>query len=68
MEADSADENRFERENQAFFDRVHDAYLAIARREPQRVFLVDARRPQEVVHREIVEQVRARLLAPVQNR
>ena len=68
VEADSADENRFERENQAFFDRVHDAYLAIARREPQRVFLVDARRPQDVVHREIVEHVRARLLAPVQNR
>jgi dTMP kinase len=62
VEADSADENRFERENQAFFDRVHEAYLAIARREPERVFLVDARRAPDVVHREIVEQVRTRLL------
>ncbi|HXZ78720.1 MAG TPA: dTMP kinase [Terriglobales bacterium] len=66
LEADAAgDENRFERENQAFFDRVHEAYLAIARREPERVFLVDARRPGDVVHREIVEHVRSRLLAGV---
>ncbi len=57
------DENRFEQENRAFFQRVHDAYLAIAGREAQRVFVVDARRPIEVVHRDIVEAVRKRLLA-----
>jgi dTMP kinase len=56
------DENRFEQESYAFFTRVHDAYLAIARREPQRVALVDARCPPEVVHPEIVEIVRERLL------
>jgi dTMP kinase len=56
------DENRFEQESYAFFTRVHDAYLAIAQREPQRVALVDARRPPEVVHPEIVEIVRERLL------
>jgi dTMP kinase len=57
-----ADENRFEQENQAFFTRVHHAYLAIARREPQRVLMLDARRSADVVHREIVEAVRQRLL------
>ena len=56
------DENRFEQESQAFFTRVHEAFLAIARREPQRVALVDARRPLEVVHPEIVGIVRQRLL------
>jgi len=60
------DENRFEQESQAFFTRVHEAYLAIAKREPQRIALVDARRPAEVVHPEIVRIVRERLFGPSQ--
>src|SRR5512146_3183286 len=59
--ADEADENRFEQENRAFFERVHQAYLAIARREPERVVIVDARRAIEVVHKDIVAAVRKRL-------
>ncbi len=56
------DENRFEQENQAFFTRVQEAYHAIARREPRRVLMLDARRQPDVVHREIVEAVRQRFL------
>ncbi len=55
------DENRFEKESQAFFTRVRDGFLEIARREPQRVALIDARPPIEVVHEEIVRVVRKRL-------
>ena len=55
------DENRFEQESREFFQRVHDRYLEIARREPQRVFLVDARRPAAVVFPEILAEVRKRL-------
>ena len=40
---ETPDENRFEKESYAFFTRVRDAFLEIARREPQRVVLVDAR-------------------------
>jgi dTMP kinase len=58
----SEDENRFERENTAFFERVHQAYLGIARREPNRVFMVDARRDGDTVHREIAEHVRQKLV------
>jgi len=61
--AESSDENRFERESRAFFERVRNGYLAIARREPDRVVTVDARRPMEAVHREIVKAVRERLLS-----
>ncbi len=57
-----ADENRFEQENQAFFTRVHDAYLAIAKRDAQRVLLLDARRQPDVVHADIVDAVRQRFL------
>ncbi len=58
----AGDENRFEQESRAFFTRVLNAYDAIARREPQRVVPLDARRSIEVVHEEIVAAVRARLL------
>lgn len=59
------DENRFEQESRAFFQRVHDAFLAIASREPQRVAVVDARRPIATVHRDIAAITRKRLrLAP----
>ena len=63
VDGDAPDENRFERESKAFFDRVHEAYLKIAEREKQRVVMVDARRPIEEVHREIVSVVRERLMA-----
>jgi dTMP kinase len=59
---DTPDENRFEKENNAFFSRVHEAYLAIARRETNRVAVVDARRSIEEVHPEIVAIVRERLM------
>ncbi len=55
------DENRFEKESQAFFTRVHDGFLQIARREAQRVVLIDARPPIEAVHEEIVRVMRERL-------
>jgi len=60
---EAPDENRFERESRAFFTRVHEAYLKIAEREPQRVVVIDARPPAEAVHPEIVRAVRERLMA-----
>ena len=62
QEAPPNNENRFEQENRAFFQRVAAAYKAIARREPGRVVTVDARPAPEVVHREIVAAVRQRLM------
>ena len=56
------DENRFESESRAFFERVQRGFHVIAKREPRRVFMVDARRPIDVVHKEIVAAVRQRLL------
>ena len=57
-----SDENRFEQESHAFFTRVRNAYLEIARREPQRVVQVDARPPLEVVHPQIIRVVYERLM------
>jgi dTMP kinase len=55
------DENRFEQESRAFFARVQQGYLAIARREPERVVLVDARGTPTQTHQRIMEVVRRKL-------
>jgi dTMP kinase len=55
------DENRFEQQNRGFFARVHEGYLAIAGREPQRVVAVDASGTPAQTHRRIVEIVGRRL-------
>lgn len=57
----AADEGRFEKENRAFFERVRQAYLAIARREPRRVKLVDARGTISQTHKKILELVQKTL-------
>lgn len=40
VEAHGTDENRFEREGDAFYERIHAAYEAIAKREPGRVVAI----------------------------
>ena len=55
------DENRFEKESRAFYVRVRDAFLEIARREAQRVVLVDARPPIEIVQERILRLVSERM-------
>jgi dTMP kinase len=57
----AGDENRFEQESRAFFGRVRAAYRAIAQREPERVFVVNARGTPEETHAKIVEIVRGKL-------
>lgn len=55
------DENRFEQETRAFFGRVREGYLAIAKREPGRVVIVDARGTPGQTHEKILEVFSARL-------
>jgi dTMP kinase len=57
----ASDENRFERENRAFFTRVRVAYLEIAKRETGRVTLVNARGTPDQTHAKILEIVRRKL-------
>ncbi len=56
-----SNENRFEQESRSFFGRVRNAYLEIARREPHRVVLVDARGSADETHAQIVVMVRRKL-------
>jgi dTMP kinase len=55
------DENRFEQETRAFFTRVREGYLQIAKREPHRVVLVNARGTPAETHKLIMDVVRPKL-------
>jgi dTMP kinase len=55
------DENRFEQENRAFFGRVRHGYLAIAKRESDRIAVIDARGTPAQTHIKILEVVLRRL-------
>jgi dTMP kinase len=55
------DENRFEQENRAFFGRVRNGYLAIARREPERVVVIDARGTPSQTHAKVLDVVTRKL-------
>jgi len=57
----SHDENRFEQETRAFFIRVHEGYVAIAKREPGRLVAVDARGTPGQTHQRILEVVQTKL-------
>lgn len=56
--------DRFEAERAEFFERVRAGYLALAKREPQRIYVIDAARPLA----EVVEQVISILARLVQAR
>lgn len=55
--------DRFEAEAEAFFERVRAAYLALARREPKRIHVIDAAARLEEVQRQVAA-VLARLPVP----
>ncbi|MBS1801918.1 MAG: dTMP kinase [Acidobacteria bacterium] len=57
------DENRFEREQGEFFRRVWEKYREIAKREPDRVVMIEGNLSIDEVHEQIVEAVSERLVA-----
>ena len=61
VERTGTDENRFEREADAFYMRVHGAYEAIARRDAGRVVTISGEMGVEEIHREVLRVVRERL-------
>jgi dTMP kinase len=57
------DENRFEQEQGEFFRRVWEKYREIARREPDRVVLIEGNLSIDEAHEQIVEAVSERLVS-----
>ena len=52
---DTVDESRFEKESLAFFERVREGYLTIAREQPHRVRLVQGNQSVAAVHEDILK-------------
>jgi dTMP kinase len=57
----AADQNRYERMDEAFHHRLRDGFLAIARAEPDRCVVIDAAMDMDAVHGEICSAVADRL-------
>jgi dTMP kinase len=61
MEKHTDKEDRFEREALDFHQRVRDGYLALARREPERIIVLDGMKDEETIHHEIVSHLSGKL-------
>jgi dTMP kinase len=62
LSQNGADEGRFEKEEDAFFRRVWQKYRDIAKREPDRVVLIEGNLGVEEVHEQILEAVSERVV------
>jgi dTMP kinase len=49
--------DRFEREDAAFFERVRNAYLALAKSEPERIRVIDAARDQASIRKNLEQHL-----------
>ncbi|HWZ51671.1 MAG TPA: dTMP kinase [Granulicella sp.] len=63
---EGTDENRFERENDDFYRRIHASFREIAAREPQRVVTLAGNDPIDVIQARIAALVTARIPASLQ--
>lgn len=61
MEGHPVKEDRFEKEAVDFHERVRQGYLTLARREPQRIVVLDGRQDEQTLHAEIVSRLSERL-------
>jgi len=59
MENQAVKEDRFEKEALAFHQRVREGYLFLARREPNRIVVLDGMKDEQTLHREILNRLPA---------
>ena len=50
-------EQRFEDKNVLFHQQLRNAYLEMAKQDPERIVVIDANRPKEVVHQQIFQEL-----------
>ena len=57
LEKDQTREDRFEKEALDFHRRIREGYLALARKEPHRILVLDGMKDERTLHREIVARL-----------
>ena len=61
LKAKASGEDRFERMDTGFHERMRQGFLAIAKAEPKRCVVIDARADMDAVHAAVVAAVNERL-------
>lgn len=61
--ANQAMEDRFERENKSFHEKVREGYLKVAKEENKRIIVIDGTKDRDIVHKEICEAVFLKIVA-----
>ena len=67
IQREGTDENRFEREPDAFYERIYNAYLQIAARSPERVLTIESDGSVDDINSLIEEAVQRRLALRVES-
>ena len=57
IESQTVKEDRFEKEDIEFHQRVREGYLHLARQEPQRIIILDGMKDEQSLHREIISHL-----------
>ncbi|HXZ34896.1 MAG TPA: dTMP kinase, partial [Thermodesulfobacteriota bacterium] len=57
LENDNTQEDRFEKEALDFHQRIREGYLTLARKEPGRIIVLDGKKDEAALHREIVSHL-----------
>jgi dTMP kinase len=57
IEGQTIKEDRFEKENLAFHQRVRGGYLLLARQDPQRIIMLDGMKEKHILHQEIISHL-----------
>jgi dTMP kinase len=57
IEGQTIKEDRFEKENLAFHQRVRGGYLLLARQDPQRIIMLDGMKDEHLLHQEIISHL-----------
>lgn len=65
--ANQKSHDRIESTGKEFFDRVREGYIALSKREPQRVHVIDGYRSVEKIHNEIVQIVERKMRNGIKN-
>jgi len=51
----SRKESRFEKEEATFHEKIRQGYLSLARKEPERIIIIDATLPLDKIHQQIIQ-------------
>ncbi|MFA4910699.1 MAG: dTMP kinase [Desulfobacteria bacterium] len=62
-EANQAREDRFEREDRNFHEKVREGYLKVAKKKNERIIVIDGTKDRDIIHQEVCNTVFPKIIA-----